>query len=221
MEDSVMRKLFLFSAISASALLVLWVQGGLVSAGPLDPPGAPASSTVTLNQLGEQLDRIESSRFMQSPFPSATDAAIAGSVLLFIEDIDGPIDRGEDGAAIGVLGFSHEVISPRDAASGLPTGKRQHKPVVVTKRIDKSTPLLYQGIVTNKNFPTVRLEFYQRNDTGEVENYYTILLTNASIASVRSESPHFEEISFVYQKIEWTFEDGGVTAEDDWESPVT
>jgi hypothetical protein len=31
-------------------------------------------------------------------------------------------------------------ISPRDSASGLPTGKRQHKPFVFTKVIDKSTP---------------------------------------------------------------------------------
>ena len=32
--------------------------------------------------------------------------------------------------------------------------------------------------------------------------------------------PHMEEVSFTYQKIEWTFEDGGITAEDDWEAPV-
>jgi len=32
-----------------------------------------------------------------------------------------------------VYGFSHEVVSPRDAASGLPTGKRQHKPVRMSK----------------------------------------------------------------------------------------
>jgi len=31
---------------------------------------------------------------------------------------------------------------PRDAASGLPTGKRQHKPVNVTKPVDKSSPRL-------------------------------------------------------------------------------
>jgi hypothetical protein len=33
-----------------------------------------------------------------------------------------------------------EVVSPRDAASGLPTGKRQHKPLTITKEIDKSSP---------------------------------------------------------------------------------
>jgi len=27
---------------------------------------------------------------------------------------------------------SHEIVSPRDAASGLPTGKRMHKPLVIT-----------------------------------------------------------------------------------------
>lgn len=37
-----------------------------------------------------------------------------------------------------------KVLNPRDAASGLPTGKRQHKPVIVSTNIDKSTPVLYE-----------------------------------------------------------------------------
>ncbi|MCB1219403.1 MAG: type VI secretion system tube protein Hcp [Planctomycetales bacterium] len=39
----------------------------------------------------------------------------------------------------------------RDAASGLPTGKRQHKPMVITKELDKSSPLLYNVLVNNEN----------------------------------------------------------------------
>jgi hypothetical protein len=38
--------------------------------------------------------------------------------------------------------FNQAIVSPRDAASGLPTGKRQHKPVVFTKEYDKSSPKL-------------------------------------------------------------------------------
>lgn len=38
--------------------------------------------------------------------------------------------------------FNQAIVSPRDAASGLPTGKRQHKPVVFTKEYDKSSPQL-------------------------------------------------------------------------------
>jgi len=38
--------------------------------------------------------------------------------------------------------FNQAIVSPRDAASGLPTGKRQHKPIKFTKEIDKSSPVL-------------------------------------------------------------------------------
>ena len=34
------------------------------------------------------------------------------------------------------------IVVERDAASGLPTGKRMHKPFVFTKTIDKATPVL-------------------------------------------------------------------------------
>lgn len=40
------------------------------------------------------------------------------------------------------LTFNQAIVSPRDAASGLPTGKRQHKPFVITKEYDKSSPVL-------------------------------------------------------------------------------
>ena len=47
--------------------------------------------------------------------------------------------KGREGT-IMVIAQSHEIVSPRDAASGLPTGKRQHKPMVITKEVDKSSP---------------------------------------------------------------------------------
>jgi hypothetical protein len=34
------------------------------------------------------------------------------------------------------------INQPRDAASGKPTGKRQHKPFTVTKPVDKASPLM-------------------------------------------------------------------------------
>ncbi len=45
------------------------------------------------------------------------------------------INSTEDGCSIVV---GNEIVSPRDAASGLPTGKRMHKPFVVTKELDVS-----------------------------------------------------------------------------------
>ena len=58
----------------------------------------------------------------------------------------------------------------------------------------------------------------------------TIELVNANIAGIRQEllnnkypenmqHREREHISFTYQKIIWTWMDGGITAEDDWETP--
>jgi len=58
-------------------------------------------------------------------------------------DIVGSVTQSGREDSIMVIGTTHEVVSPRDAASGLPTGKRQHKPFTITKEVDKSSPLLY------------------------------------------------------------------------------
>lgn len=131
--------------------------------------------------------------------------------------------RGHEGW-IGVLALSHEIVSPRDPASGLPTGKRQHKPFVITKEIDKATPLLFKALTDNENVTTVLLEFFKTDPTtGKEVTYYTIELRNASIAGIQTQGPAAEvreQVSFVYQKIIWTWTDGGVTFEDNWTEEV-
>ena len=44
--------------------------------------------------------------------------------------------RGHIGTIL-VTAASHEIVSPRDPQSGLPTGSRQHKPFIITKGTDK------------------------------------------------------------------------------------
>jgi type VI secretion system secreted protein Hcp len=133
---------------------------------------------------------------------------------------------------IEVIAFSHEVVSPRDAASGLPTGKRQHKPITITKQVDKSSPLLMNALVNNENIPKWKLMFWTPSPSGQEVQHYTLELVNASIAGIRGEMlnnkypenmPHKERehVAFCYQKIIWTWTDGGVTAQDDWETPVS
>ena len=45
---------------------------------------------------------------------------------------------------------SVSIVSPRDAASGLPTGKRMHKPFVITKELDKSSPKLAEAVAKGR-----------------------------------------------------------------------
>ncbi|MGH2720602.1 MAG: Hcp family type VI secretion system effector [Actinomycetota bacterium] len=140
------------------------------------------------------------------------------------------IEKGREGS-IMVIAVSHEIISPRDPASGLPTGKRMHKPLVITKELDKSTPLLYRVLVTNETLSRWDLRYWRALPTGAQQQHFTIRLTNASIASIAQRMPNnrdpelmkletYEEIAFTYQRIEWTWVDGGITASDDWESTV-
>ena len=151
-------------------------------------------------------------------------------------EIKGSVTQKGRENKIMVIAVSHEIISPRDAASGLPTGKRMHKPFVITKELDKSSPILYQVLCTNENVSEWELQFWtpQLRATGGVGTevqHYTVKLTNANIASISfrmANNKHpdlmkfeeYEEIAFTYQKIEWTWKDGGITAGDDWETPV-
>ena len=129
-----------------------------------------------------------------------------------------------------VIAANHEVLSPRDAASGLANGRRMHKPFVITKEIDKSTPLLYNALVNNENITEWELQFWTSNSgkgAGSEKQYYTVKLTNACISDIsfhmlNNKNPdlvryaEYEEISFTYQKISWTWVDGKIMAEDDW-----
>ncbi len=152
-------------------------------------------------------------------------------------EIKGSVTQKGRENKIMVIAVSHEIISPRDAASGLPTGKRMHKPFVITKELDKATPLLYAALTTNENISEWELQFWTpqlraTTGTGNEVQHYTVKLTNANIASISfrmANNKHpdlmkfaeYEEIAFTYQKIEWTWNDGGITAGDDWETPTS
>lgn len=116
---------------------------------------------------------------------------------------------------IDVTAISHEIVSPRDPASGLPTGKREHKPIVITMGWDKSTPLFLNALTQNENLTSVLIGLLR-----DGKQVATIQLVNASVSQF---DQHGENVTvqFTYQKIVWTWVDGGITAQDDWEAPVS
>ena len=142
----------------------------------------------------------------------------------------GGTQKGHENSIL-VHSFNEEILVPLDATTGLPTGKREHEPLVIVKELDKASPLLWNALVTNENLTSAVLEFFATSPTGIEQMIYTITLTNASICSMRqfmadneipanAPLPVREEISFTYQKITWTWVQGNIAASDDWESPV-
>jgi type VI secretion system secreted protein Hcp len=79
-------------------------------------------------------------------------------------------------------------MSPRDPSSGLPTGKRQHPPLTITKTWDSSSPHLMEAYRNRETLLEVVIEIVERPDTGAPERLVArITLTNGLIVDVR---PH-------------------------------
>ena len=124
------------------------------------------------------------------------------------------------------IGFSFEVKSPTDVASGLPTGKRQYLPIKITKQWGASSPQIFQALVSREILKTVLFEFVKSNSKGAEEVFQMIKITNATIVNHHQyinantdskQSLELEDVSFVFQKIEIRNRIGTM-ATDDWKS---
>jgi type VI secretion system secreted protein Hcp len=122
--------------------------------------------------------------------------------------------------------------SRRDPASGQATGKRQHKPFVITKEIDESSPRLYAALVTHEPITDWVLQFWAAKTTGTVAGAAgvetmrcSVRLTHAGLCDIRfhmlnNKNPdlaryaEYEEVAFVYQSIEWTWVPTGLSTSD-------
>jgi type VI secretion system secreted protein Hcp len=174
-------------------------------AGPQGLPGVQGQTGLTGPAGPAGRDGRDGTSTGTPPDPNS----VAGTVM-----ITGQKQGAFSTTPIALTGLSHEIISPRDPASGLPTGKRQHKPIVFTKQLDSTTPLLLNALVTNENLTSVLIGLLRNG-----QQVATIKLTNANIADY-TDNGDTEHWSLTYQKIEWTWVDGGITASDDWEAPV-
>jgi len=145
-------------------------------------------------------------------------------------NIRGSVTKAGFEDSIKVIAVNHGVGSPVDAVSGLPTGKRQHEPLTITKEIDRSTPLLMNLLTNSENIQDLEVLFCVSSRDGMIVPYYKIELVNARIYQIQFEMlnnkhpgnyklKECEHISFCYQKIIWTYVDDGSSSEDDWEAP--
>jgi type VI secretion system Hcp family effector len=110
------------------------------------------------------------------------------------------------GQTVPITGFTTGVKSPRDAASGLATGKRQHKPFTVTRPVDGLASTLLTGVQNNQALGTVRIDLQRPNSKGQLATYATYTYGNAYMASVTDSgaagSTAQQRLEVVYQTIE-------------------
>jgi len=103
-----------------------------------------------------------------------------------------------------------------------------HHELVITKPVDKSSPLLARAISENETL-TCDFTFYQTNKSGINQPYYKIKLVNARIANIDFVVPHSiledklepqERIAFIYESIHWTHCIASTSAGSDWSKRV-
>ncbi len=125
------------------------------------------------------------------------------------------------------LAFDWEIKSPRDIATGQPSGKRQHGPITITKEWGPASPQLFQALCNNEVLKSVLFEFIRTGDPGEEFVHHTIKLVNATVAKMKpsigmtkheehADIHEIEEISFTYQRVEIENKVGKTMATDDW-----
>ncbi|GAA5166048.1 Hcp family type VI secretion system effector [Ornithinimicrobium tianjinense] len=130
---------------------------------------------------------------------------------------------GRGGGGIAVLDVRHTLNLSWDTATGRASGRRQHAPVVVTKEVDRSSPVLAQAWAQNLAFTTWTLEVFGVDGLGRRAPAYTLELRRAVVVQITLSAGHdaalpWEMVSFAYDRIVWTWPDGQVTASDDWAS---
>jgi type VI secretion system secreted protein Hcp len=135
-------------------------------------------------------------------------------------EIQGSVtQKGREGK-IMVIAATHDVVTPFDAASGMPTGRRMHKPFVITKELDQASVALHQLQAGNESLREWELQFWTPQmkaaaGVGSEVQYFTITLSGASVTEINMQMPNnkhpdlmkfatFEEVAFNYESIQWT-----------------
>lgn len=124
-----------------------------------------------------------------------------------------------------IFEIHHHVHKPADPHSGQPTGQRVHEPMVLTKMMDKASPLLYNALATGETLTRVELRFYRTSAAGSMEHYGSWLLESAIVVGMKAIMPNIldrhyeqygqmEEVSFSYASITWTQVVAGTEATD-------
>ena len=129
-----------------------------------------------------------------------------------------------------IQAVEHMIEIPKSPQTGLPTGKRVHGALTLTKELDKASPKLFQALTSGEQLSEVKLSYYRISPAGKEELYYTTVLKDAIITHARTFVPncliaanktmgHMEAIAFTYQTIIDTWTPDGIEAEDSWSSP--
>ncbi|MNF73232.1 MULTISPECIES: Hcp family type VI secretion system effector [unclassified Pseudomonas] len=129
---------------------------------------------------------------------------------------------------IMIQALSHGIFVPKGSGAG----RRMHKPLIVTKAIDKATPLINNALCSGELLKICRVEWYRSSAQGIQEHFYTMELEDAVIIGAEVLMPHcqdpgtahltqVEKVHFSYRRIYWRHEVSRTMGSDEWSTEVS
>ena len=97
--------------------------------------------------------------------------------------------------------------------------RRANDPVVIVKALDETSSFFVKAAASGETLTSVRFEFKRNVGSGE-EVFQTVTLTNAIVSSVKTVNggiQPMQEVSFTFQKIEYSNKDGAAAAPASWQ----
>lgn len=150
---------------------------------------------------------------------------------LTVSDIPGSSEKQGREGSCDVFEFEHHVHAAIEPYSGQASGVRVHNPLRIVKVIDKASPGFFKALCTAQILNEVQLDFYRIDPDSRAETkYYIIKMTKARIVDIKPYMPmsflpanesyrHMEQVSFVYEMIEWTWLPDNMVESDMWRRP--
>ncbi|MFZ3280039.1 Hcp family type VI secretion system effector [Pseudomonas sp.] len=125
---------------------------------------------------------------------------------------------------IMIQALSLGIFVPKNAGAG----RRMHKPLIVTKTIDKASPLINTALCSGELLSQCRVEWFRTSAQGVQEHFYTMELEDAVIVGAEILMPHcqdpdtahltqLEKIHFRYRRIYWCHEVSRTMGSDEWQ----
>lgn len=119
---------------------------------------------------------------------------------------------------IMVLSYTHNMLNIGNI------DKPTHSPIIITKNIDKASPLLAQAL-SNREEINCTVSFYRVSSFGMQEKFYSVSINGGIIADLTLEMPHAilqsdaepqEHIDLRYRDITWTHHAAGTSGYSTW-----
>lgn len=147
-----------------------------------------------------------------SPLIGSTSFAFGGggTTFLKLDSVKGESTDKSHKGEIAISSFSIGATAARSSGGGAGAGKVSFSSFTITKRIDKASPLLFQGAASGKHYKEAVVAF-ARKTRGKQTDYLEYKMTNVLISSIQdgtsSGGGHqpVEQISFNFAKIEEIF----------------